>query len=742
MAQKMENQEFTDLDYLFRKYYNENIAKVVADEYNHVQEMKKKERQQIVGASLTTTNLVTALSPGAYNLSLQQKYEKSEWNNKNSDDLIRGIRNRLTADERHNRDIDVFIQTFKGMVIERISKPEYDKLCKEYGGDFATCYVDERFTLMTLEQLARQKMPKNSMLYIVEHGITGSFTGWAVEGMAHMGLAAKGGKYDAEIEKLAEKLYDPSATEKAAATSLSLLIDMPLLWFGKAARAAKWTYSSLRQAVQKEGIAAVRKETQQLIKKEGRKAVADGFRKDIAEKGIITVRSATRERIIVAGKEAVRKSTQLLTPRKAITDFGLVGGTSYILHKFLGKGDNDGTVSDMEASMGEKAGNPDAFKTVRKDSANKVKPAESDTIRAVNSYLAKPVKLPYSQKNASATYLYLSQEMHDPTQILSTVQANFDANGIKVKDGEIPGQLMAKDFPELADKSLKFLSIVLEMKKAGLDKMPFYGKSKVFENYCQQAYDYARACQIKYEQKTNQLQAQMEMYNRQYSMAQQAELAAMAAQMAGQQDQQRHATPEEAYNSLTPWKSFMKLMGLDTFGDTGKHFGSVLACLPETIIGMLTGKDGAMKLSDNLISFGCIIAGMMVKHPLLKILLLCVGGLGILNRAAQHTLGTDPARRAVRPCYRHYEEEESNPRIQCHKIHGHYLLADIDNSPYKIQLDNATLTAYESGALPMNVIGNEVLRRFDAQRQQLASNYDRNIDGEMEEQGRNVGIRQ
>ena len=735
MSQKKENQEFTDLDYLFRKYYNENIAKVVADEYNHVQEMKKKERQQIVGASLTTNNLVTALSPGAYNLSLQQRYEKSEWNNKNSDDLIRGSRKRLTSDEGYNKDIQVFITAFKEKVVERITQQEYDKLCKQYGGDFATCYVSERFTLLTLEQLARQKMPKNSALYILEHGITGSFTGTAA-----MAFAQKGGHYDEEIDRLKEQLYEPSSTEEVAAGSLSLLIDMPLLWFGKAAKAAKWTFGSLRQAIQKQGTAIVRKEMQQLIKKEGRQAVADGIKKDIKENGIGAVRNACRERVIVAGKEAVRKSTQMLSPRKAITDFGLIAGTSYIFHQ-LGKDDDAGPVTVLEAAIGEKTGNPEAFKSVRKDSANKVKPEESDTILSVCSNLSKPVKLPYSQKKASAYYQYLTQGIQEPSQILSTVKANLDAKGIKVKDGEIPEKLKNMEFSELADKSFRFLSIVLEMKETGLDKLPFYGRSKVFDNYCQQAYDYARAANIKYEQALAQQKTQVEAYNRQASMAQQADLQALAAQMYGQQRQESHITPEEAYNSLSPWKSFMNLMGLDTFGDTGKHFGSVLACLPETIIGMLTGKEGAMKLSDNLISFACIIGGMMVKHPLLKMLLLCVGGLGILNRAAQHTLGKDATSRAVRPCYQHYDEEDLDPRIQCHKIHGHYLLADIDNCPYKILLDDNTLNAYERGALPMSVIGNEVLRRFDSQRQALSTAYNKNINDQIEEQERSARIR-
>ena len=739
MADKNNMTEFTEMEYLFRKYYNENIAKIVSKEYKHIENEKAKEANKIINNTSLLNSLVAMAHPSAAptQATLQQMtlIQQGEWYNKNSDDLIRGVRRQMLRDGNIKHDIAVMASAWKELAIQKLTPEGYKKLSEKYGGDLAEIYTESRFRELMIEQLARQKMPKNALENIIINGFKGSLFG---DGALIKDVETK------EVKNMIDKLYNASSTERIATGTLSFLIDMPAFSVGKGWQAGKWTFKAIHEAIQRYGVAAVRKDVQASVAAKGRQAVVQDFKQAISDKGIDVVRKEIRENIITAGKEAVKQQMRKEGRRGLLSttvQAAFVLGFEKIKQVTKDYDNYVAETTDINANVSKgMTGNPYAMKEA-KAAASKVNAADSDTVQIVNSCLLKPVKTPFSQKRANMYYSTLAGITDDGTQMLDTIKQTFDKNGFKVKDTEIPAWMAAKDAPELIDKSKRLLSYVLEMKNSGQDKMA----PKLFEKYCQQAYDYARAANadtLMRQQVAAQQQAQAAAYQQQY-FNNYSQMQAYYDQMVAQQRQQQQepVSPETAYNSLSPWKSFMNLMGLDTFGDTGKHFGSVMATLPETMIGMLTGKEGAMKLSDNLISFACIFGGMMVKHPLLKILLLCIGGLGILNRATQHTLGKDAASRQVRPCYKRYDEEEQNPRIQCHKIHGHYLLADIDNSPYKIQIDDATLNAYESGMLPMSTLANEVLRRVDEQRHALTSDYNRNIDGEIEEQQRTVGIR-
>ena len=72
----------------------------------------------------------------------------------------------------------------------------------------------------------------------------------------------------------------------------------------------------------------------------------------------------------------------------------------------------------------------------------------------------------------------------------------------------------------------------------------------------------------------------------------------------------------------------------------GKGFGETLTVMPELMYGMFTGKIRNFRMEDNLLPLGLLMAGLFVSkrsHPILKLLLLALGGMLLLGNAEKYT---------------------------------------------------------------------------------------------------------
>lgn len=173
------------------------------------------------------------------------------------------------------------------------------------------------------------------------------------------------------------------------------------------------------------------------------------------------------------------------------------------------------------------------------------------------------------------------------------------------------------------------------------------------------------------------------------------------------------------------WEGLLANFGLDGMGDIGQNLGYVLAMLPDLLVGIFTGKTQSLGLKENLVPIAAVIAGLFVKNPILKMLLIGVGGLNLLNKAGHEAL--ERGRQEEIPGhvrYRAYPDEPLDPRIGQPVLQGNTLVATIDKIPCTIQLTDTVSDAYRTGALPLNTLANAVLTRYDRMRSMAEQNYE------------------
>lgn len=184
------------------------------------------------------------------------------------------------------------------------------------------------------------------------------------------------------------------------------------------------------------------------------------------------------------------------------------------------------------------------------------------------------------------------------------------------------------------------------------------------------------------------------------------------------------------------------MLGLDGIGNITGNLGYVMAMLPDVLLGIFTGKTESLHLGDNMLPIASIVAGMFVRNPLLKMLLIGLGGMNLLNKAGHEALkerteGKLNVTNENNVQYRCYTNETLNPRIVNPVLQDSTLIATIDRVPCTIQLSPIVAEAYRTGALPLNTLANAVLAKNDQLRQAAARNYE---DGKLETIVRPRGI--
>ena len=178
------------------------------------------------------------------------------------------------------------------------------------------------------------------------------------------------------------------------------------------------------------------------------------------------------------------------------------------------------------------------------------------------------------------------------------------------------------------------------------------------------------------------------------------------------------------------WSGLLSSVGLNGISDIGHNLGYVLAMLPDMLVGIFTGNTKSLGLKDNMLPLASIVAGMFVRNPILKMVLIGMGGLNLLNKAGHEALDNHKGvsygqggNANVRGNYKVYEDEALNARISQPQIKGNCLIATIDKVPCTIALPDRVVDAYNQGALPLNTLANAVLAKNDQMRQMAAENY-------------------
>lgn len=196
--------------------------------------------------------------------------------------------------------------------------------------------------------------------------------------------------------------------------------------------------------------------------------------------------------------------------------------------------------------------------------------------------------------------------------------------------------------------------------------------------------------------------------------------------------QSAQATEQELpqQTNQSGWTGLLSSFGLNGMSDIGHNLGYILAMLPDMLLGAFTGKTKSLGLKDNLMPLASIVAGMFVRNPILKMVLVGMGGLNLLNKAGHEAIdnhkGIGQAQDASmgRVNYKIYPDEPLNPRISQPQIKGNCLIATIDKVPCTIALTDNVVDAFNQGALPLNTLANAVLAKNDQMRQLASENYE------------------
>lgn len=95
-----------------------------------------------------------------------------KWYKKSSDDIIRQCKHRWGKDTKFAKDYQTFLDSFYKELIRQNGGKSSEKLAA-----FAENYVANRFQGLIIEQLAREKVPKNSATYIARKAFDDSLLG-------------------------------------------------------------------------------------------------------------------------------------------------------------------------------------------------------------------------------------------------------------------------------------------------------------------------------------------------------------------------------------------------------------------------------------------------------------------------------------------------------------------------------------------------------------------------------------
>lgn len=192
-----------------------------------------------------------------------------------------------------------------------------------------------------------------------------------------------------------------------------------------------------------------------------------------------------------------------------------------------------------------------------------------------------------------------------------------------------------------------------------------------------------------------------------------------------EQDSRQHDIPQ---TNESGWDGIVRSLGLDGLGDITSNLGYIMAMLPDILLGTFTGKTRSLQLKDNLLPIAAIVAGIFVRNPLLKMMLIGIGGANLLNKAGHEALERKQSERLTSDnrnvSYKQYPDEPLNSRIVNPVLQGCTLVATIDHIPCTVQLSPTVADAYRTGALPLNTLANAVLAQSDRLRQAASQNYD------------------
>lgn len=647
MAQGNKYQKFSEIDYCIRQYFNKYMASTITQE-----QAKLKDGQTI-------------------------------------DYMMEQCKKRWNKDGKLNHDTKTFVNAFHRNLVALYGNKQSAQLLA-----YAKAYVNSRYESLTVEHLARKKVPQSSAEYIAKKMFSESLIGFGAD------LASKKDDLGDKVKEKAEELYKPSALEVGAGYVGAAAIDT----------AITGGVGGIATAATKGAAVASAKMAASITAKNVSKTMAT----DLAIRGAI----------YGAGKGI-----------DAYLDEDNYGSLVF--------GDKDAVKKIQGGSYQYKKGGTEYINSLNGQLNKKIKTPSLNT----SSIIKKESNALLVANKGNSTKLLNTISSNFSKQCIS-----FKENS------KIPGWMLNNSAKQNRALASSFYACAMEMSREQKQVRMFGGKKMTLKEVSQRAYDYARAAvAVEQRSSKNAAHAQKGTWDKNMSALNDQINNPGKSSIRKHPTSSPQATPTASPYASGPyaqngvmgteangttqntaqkpnidgWGNAFESLGLNGFGDIGKNLGYVLAMLPDMIIGMFTGKTPNLKLQDNLMPLAAIVGGMFVKSPLLKLLLIGFGGANILNKAGHAAISDGLAKsNNVSKTYKVYPDEPLNSRIVNPAMKGSSMIATVDGVPSVINISRDAADAYNKGAIPINTLANAVLRKYDENKALASQNYEQHMSQE------------
>lgn len=696
MAKENNYHSFSQVDYCIRQYYSRYMASTIVQEKKLIEKNQNKEFME----ALDKENNRPVWAQAADNMhGINSAYRAKmiadatgKWNKMSVDDLVKRCEDKWFKDKRFQNDYSTFVSAFYYNLVAQHGGKESKKLF-----EYAESYVQHRFQTLIIEQLAKEKVPRNTASYIAKKAFSDSLLAFT---MPKFGL--KDGELGEKVNSKAEAMYNPSAITKAAGFAGATLLDTAVTGgFGSASTTIKATLKGV-SIVGDYGLRTYL----------GHKSAKNWSNEEYAKSDSKTV----------FGDENAFKKIQEGSAKykKGSTEF--INNINSALSrkiKIAPLSISDKARQESNAMLVQHKGNSaKLLSTIKADFTKQCIPYNGNS-QVPSWMLTKTSK----QNRALASSFYALA-----TEMSKEQKTWIKCGGKKMSFKEVSQR--AYDYARAADAIDKHHAQL--NKRAGFSSetqkaLDDWDKNMAMIN----AID-AGASNHKKTKSYHATSSGVSSYTGTNSVTQ-----SQGYNPYSQQPQQA-PTGNATTSQTAGWGNALEQMGLSGFSDVSKNMGYVLAMLPDMLIGMFTGKNPNMKLEDNFLPLAAIFGGMFVKNPLLKMLLLGFGGANLFNNAGHAALKEGYAKTSRAVTYKTYSDEPLNKRISNPVMKGSSMVATIDGKPMVINISDNAVDAYERGNVPLNTLANAVLQKYDENNALASRNYELHHQEENVEQQRGL----
>lgn len=693
---KKDYSRLSQIDYCIQNYYSKYLAGSVERTFKEVNAKRKQESVETykkMGSAYSSGMAFAPLSASLHVSNLaQEEANKHGWNKRDDDAVAKMIAYRWLNNKDINNDYFVLLTELYAEVLRKNGGKDTEQLRMSTAN-----YLNMRLRECMIEQLARKKMPKGSVDYIVSHSISDSILATVCD---FASTSRKKGAFEDETDGKAEKLYNPSKLEKATALVGSNAIDWVTLG----------------------GVGGTAGSATKMARSFGKFMLYDFA----ARKTLIPATNAT----IKYGTKAWNKITG---DNKIISNTTCMEDASQELF-------HDSTAASRIMAGSKAYGK-----------------SGTELISRVNDQLSKGHKIkvgrPTFNMEVKAESLKLCKSSAGSSKkMLKSMTTFFDHQAIPYNAHAVPPQWMAaKSAKQCRAFASYFYGIAKQCSMERRDGAKVNGHYMPLKAISQRAYDYAHAA-VYLDDYTAARRA--ENASRYHSKGHSGESRHTSSHIShaaspSQPSYQRQSTATSGIQpvvtspnqpssgsyvkhdvnpQLAGWQKSLEGMGLGDFGTLGKNLGYIFAMLPDMLIGMFTGKNPDMRMKNNILPLASILMGMFTKNKMLKLMFMGMGGMSLLNNAGHAALAQRDRAQSdnrVRQ-YKIYNDEPLDPRIKNPVVKGKSMLCEIDGKHLVIQINkDDALYCYEKGLLPLNVLANSVLKAYDKEQDNLNMEYDR-----------------